>query len=227
MKTRPWLAGFLWVLVLALGGMTYLQHRTLRSMQIETEALKKSALLSGNAGASDDGSWTVVISDPAPTPAARVELMRLRSQVTELRERLRERDKVSNELRKLEAQVDAAGRYANGRFPAGFRRRQDARAVGAATPEAALETFLWAMEHRDTNAFLESIDPRLRNQFAEQLATGGGDQFFAEGRVLPGFLIVGRTNVEPDMVELRVEAGVGGSLPLKLRRVDGAWRLVF
>jgi hypothetical protein len=74
----------------------------------------------------------------------------------------------------LQTQVEAVGRYANGRFPAGFRRRQDARAVGGATPEAALETFYYSLEHQDTNLFLQSLEPKDRERMEAQLASVGG-----------------------------------------------------
>ncbi|MBL9137095.1 MAG: hypothetical protein JNK85_14580 [Verrucomicrobiales bacterium] len=227
MTTRAWISSGLWVIALLAGWAWYTQARNLDAIRLEAGGLEKGIQAPGRGTAMADGETMVVISEPAPTSVERLELMRLRNRVTELRERLREREKVSNQLQQLQTQVEALSRYSNGQFPAGFRRRQDARAMGGATPDAALETFLWALEHQDTNTFLQSIEPGHRRQLEAHLANGGSGDFFKEAKVFPGFLVIGRTNLAPDLVELKIEIGSGGALPMKFHLVDGAWRLSF
>ncbi|MCC7375526.1 MAG: hypothetical protein IT581_12795 [Verrucomicrobiales bacterium] len=227
MKTRFWLIGLCWVVAVSVAWVCYKQSRTLDLMRKHVGVLEKDALHREQGGASKDGGTMVVISEPAPTSVERVELMRLRSRVTELRERLRERDKLSNQLGQARAQLESVERYTNGKVPAGFRRRQDARMVGGATPEGAVETFFWAIEHQDTNALLQAVDPKSREQIQSQMGNRGSAEFFQEGKALSGFLIVGRTNLAPDLMELQIEVGAGmpTPMPMKLHWIDGAWRL--
>lgn len=225
MKTQVWFLGFLWVIALSMGWVCYKQGRTLQGMRIQQGALEKDLHHRASDAASNDGGRMVIIAEPAPTPVARVELMRLRSQVTELRERVRDKERVSNQLAQARSQLAAVDRYANGRVPAGFRRRQDARQIGGATPDGAVETFFWAIEHRDTNVLLQSVLPEAREQLHSQMATRGSAEFFDGAKFLSGFLIVGRTNLAPDLMELQVEVGAATPMPMKLRLMDGAWRL--
>lgn len=160
-----------------------------------------------------------------PEAAARVELMALRAKVTELQQRQRELAGVSNENLRLRSSLAGVSNLVARGLPAGFTRLDDARNRGQATPEAALETFLWSTKSRDSNVFLALMPPPAREFMARQIGEQGADAFFREQGKAPGFRIVGRAENGTDDVELKVEVAPGVIAPMKFHRNTGSWTL--
>jgi hypothetical protein len=157
-----------------------------------------------------------------PSEAEHLELLRLRGQIKPLAERVAGVAGLSNQNVRLQARLAAA--KATPEFPPqGYIRRADAQNRGTATPESVIETFIWAVGNRDTNALLACLAEPMRESMAHQLTEQRADEFFKSQIRIPGFRIVDRKDDGPDEVTLTVELGPGLSNPVKFRRQDGAW----
>jgi hypothetical protein len=159
------------------------------------------------------------------TAEERLELMRLRSEVTDLKERQRALSPLTNRTTGLQQKLAALTNAAAGRMPQGYIRRADARNRGAATPEAAFETFLWAVEHRDVEVMLSLVPVQGAESMRQQLAKGGADKLFEDMPPFPGYRVAGREESGPDQVTLWLEMAPGQEVPMHMGREQGTWRI--
>lgn len=206
------------------------QQRTRTGLRREIASWHRSATVA-DAGASEGANAVVSSAVPLTLSAAeRLELMRLRSRVTDLRDRQRSLGRLSNDTKVLRARLNVLSNFAQGRYPAGYLRRKDARNVGATTPEAALETFLWAIERQDGARILGLIPADARESMAQRWEMQGGwEVAFREWRLMPGMRVVERQEEGPDAVVLRFDVGglMGPDEPFSLTflRENGGWKV--
>ncbi len=169
----------------------------------------------------------VAAGDPtAPlSEAEHLELLKLRGQVKPLVEQLARSAVLSNQNARLQAKLAAARKPAPQPGP-GYIRRAEARNLGNATPETALETFLYAAQNRDTNALFLVMGERMREIMAPELARQGVEGFFKSQGTVPGARVASRKEVGPDRVELLVEFIPGApNMPLNFVRSAAGWEL--
>jgi len=169
---------------------------------------------------------TNTLSSPAtptiPTGASpSAELLRLRNQVSQLARRERELAGVKMANSQLPAQANPQTNAA--KLPASYVRTSEARNLGFATPEATLETFLWAHHNHDLTVLLACYPP-------QDAATIKQDYEKDDGRFKgpPGINVIERRQKSDDSVELVVEFVPGSGaegFPLPLRRINGEWKL--
>ncbi len=163
------------------------------------------------------------------------ELLRLRGEVNRLTRRKQELASAVAENERLKAQLERAQTNTAALPPEylnkGYIRRTTAQKIGFATPQAALETFLWAVQHHDGEAFLECLTPESRQKFegAQQNGAQSFDEIFSHSHELPGLRIIRSTPNERDGLKLDVEAAPGVPLPsgLTVRQINGEWKLAF
>lgn len=228
MSTRP-----LFTLLLsaaALAGFVYSRSQQSRWQQLRArhEALAAEAVLrgAGDSRAGGDAGQTAAaeassrMATPAGplTPAERQELMRLRSQVTELKQRQRGLAAVTNENVRLRGVLSASSNYYGGKVPVGYLRREDARQRGAGSPEASLETLLWAVQHRDF--------PVVQSLFvhSEPFESDHGESFFRDaGKLMKGYRIVKRKDPGNGTYVLEVEFGPAATTEVGFVFRDGRW----
>ncbi len=224
------------VALLALAGLA-MQRREVAGLRLgkeRAEAVRREAAdrrPEPGPGPKEDGDRKPGPVSPVSGPGEpltaeeRVQLMALRSQVTDLRARQRALAGATNGTEALRARLVAVSNYARGSLPAGFVRRTEARNLGQATPEAAVETFFWALEHREAESLIRVMpvenQPTMRRVLEEQ----GAVAFFKEMPPLPGFRISGRVATSPEEVSFILETGPGKPWPIKAFREEGAWRL--
>ncbi len=153
------------------------QHQALQQQadQLAAENLRLSNLV---AGAKDAQSLT---ADQLQ------ELLRLRGEVGRLRNQLREAEQASQESRQLRASAkppaDASARDSSAQ-PAQRVPRESWAFAGYATPEAALQTMVWAWSNHDMETLLASFSPEGRKNLENEL----GDKSSA-GQALAAFPI--------------------------------------
>jgi hypothetical protein len=224
MNTRRWISGTLILLALALGTASVRQQRNLAGLRSELGELQTLAQQRQAAAAA---SRTKPASPVQPlSETEKLELIQLRAEVTRLQERRKELAAVKAENEKLQEHLASAGSGTEqASLPAGYVRRREARFVGAATPEAALQSFFWALEQRDTNALLQLLGPGVAEDFRRQLGQHGADDFWKAVHI-PGYRIVEVEQKADDHVVLKVEI-LPGEPPdtMNLRWLEGGWRL--
>ena len=102
--------------------------------------------------------------------------------------------------------------------------------MGFATPEATLETFLWAVRNRDLTNLVAGYAPEAGEKFLQQFERSGKstEKFFDGSEALPGMNIVEKNVINDDTVELIIEMVPGAGAekqPATLRRINGEWKL--
>ena len=176
----------------------------------------------------DQASTTPAAVAPGAVPS---ELLRLRSQVTQLYSRKRELAAVAAENERLRAQLESAsGTPAGGTpLPPGYLRKSQAQLVGYSTPENTVQSFLWALEHHDVTRLLEAFAPEAAQSLQAEIRRRGPtpESFFKTTERLPGLVILDRRNLPDGSVELQVEFAPGFPPDkLALQPIAGQWKLV-
>lgn len=217
--------------LLGLGAVLY-QQRGLAELREHRDRLTESAAgqaVSPGASATvpaGPGSVSSTASAGGLTDAERVELMRLRSRVTDLRERQRGRAAVSNEQVRLQARLASVNRQSKTSFPEGWVKRQEARMAGTATPQAAFETMIWAFEHRDTNVLFQIVPAEMRASMKHMLEGDQAEEFWRGVGKFPGFCVRSVKQIDDTTAELSVEMVPGAGGPtIKARLEEGNWRV--
>lgn len=200
---------------------TILQHREVVSLRAEHRAL------------AEQQRARPLMPKPAPPPATppsstlteneKLERLRLRAEVTQLRQRQQDLDSVKKEHDQLLAQANAmksGGTNPAPQPPAAFVRREDVKMRGFDTPEAALESFVWALQRWDTNVMSQAVHPDISAQIAIT------PEAREEGSRITGFRIVKQNPRTDGRVELDVElAPTGGHEHFNMEQVNGQWRM--
>lgn len=169
------------------------------------------------------------IAEPAPgSPSS--ELLRLRNQVSQLIRRERELAGIQVENERLRIQAASARTNTAKPLLPGYIRKSDARNMGYATPEATLETMLWAIRNRDFTNLLAAFTSEIAGKMQREMERSGRtlEEFFRDTEALPGIRPVDRTMADDDTIELKVEIVPGSAAdvqPMRFRRVKGEWKM--
>jgi hypothetical protein len=188
-------------------------------------------------------------TSPAPPPrnvdsetdadaADKLELLRLRNEVRQLREGAKELDKLRAEL--AASKVENSGlraAQAGGQSPStnapGLVTRQDWRFVGYSSPEATLQSFTYAMGSGDFDAFLAALAPADRELFMNN-SQMTKEKFAAEAaqgaEKMVGYRILGRDPASTDekvilAIEVLEADGKSKQQPLTFIRDGQEWRM--
>jgi len=161
-----------------------------------------------------------------------IELLKLRADVARLSNRKRELANVAVENANLQTQLASPGTNAPGTvaLPAGYFKRSEAQFADYGTPEATMQTLLWAVQNRNTPNYLQAFDSNTAKQlFAQMQSNGFTEEFFKVADALPGMKIFGKENgtTPVDEAVLMVQI-VPGQEPQRLRfkQFNGEWKLV-
>jgi len=98
------------------------------------------------------------------------ELLQLRAEVNRLTRRKQELTSVLGENQRLKAQLASISTNGQANLPSDYIRKSAAKNLGYGTPQAALETFLWAVQSKDMKNFLEKQHSE-RDAFYEEVAS--------------------------------------------------------
>jgi hypothetical protein len=163
-------------------------------------------------------------AQPADNPNA-PELLRLRAEVSRLMRRKQELSSVVAENGRLKSQLASGGSNTRSGLPAGYIRKANAQNRGYATPQAALETFLWAERNNNITNFLDALTPETASEM-QQSIQNDPETFFKEFDAMPGFRIVQTNQITPDHVRLVLEMVPGvDPMPIDMKLINGQWKL--
>ena len=207
------------LIVAALGGgfVAVRQHHQIEQLKVETTQLAEQP------GRHDrPGTHPPVPPSPAPSELSeteKLELIRLRGEVTRLRQQVRDLAGVRAEHQRLRTRLGLppettntvsptpSGATGTGTAPpssARYLRRQDAQFAGFATPEATLQSLLWAIEHRDTNALFSAFAEEDTGRWLRQaLGSDEAEKAWEQLRLMPGLRLL---SAEPAGDELVIQA---------------------
>jgi len=218
MKLRPFLIGLSLTAGVAMLGAVALQR--LQVLELRAEQQQKLADATAPAEA-----------PPPPqvesSPSVSREVLQLRNQVGQLRRRHDELLPVRAEHDRLVLELAARGTNASS-LPRNFIRKLDARLVGYNSPEATLQSFLYAIRNRDLTNFLQAFTPegvsRLKSQGLE--SPDRLEKLFDDSQGLIGLSILEREQQQPDVIVANVQI-LPGLPPDKVffRLVNGQWKM--
>ncbi|MSU58001.1 MAG: hypothetical protein EXS35_07455 [Pedosphaera sp.] len=132
------------------------------------------------------------------------------------------------ENEKIRARLAAARTNAVKALPAGYIRKSNARFAGYTTPEATVESMLWAMQHRDFPKVLASLSPEMAGEMRKGIEEGHTtiERIFDDAEKLPGLNVVGRNVTTNGLIELVIEIVPGEhTRTTRFRQINGEWKI--
>ncbi len=174
----------------------------------------------------------------APAQNVSPELLRLRSQVTQLQARERQLAGVQAESERLRVQLAGVASNAGSGYvlPPGYLRKSQANYVGYATPENTIQSFLWALRNNDLTNVLVALTPEAAARLQAEIARSGRgpEEFFKATEAIPGMAIQAPRTEGDGSVRVHVEVLPAGtnaaganthSEDFRLRSINGEWKL--
>jgi len=169
----------------------------------------------------------------APGSGEHTELLRLRNEIRQLRAQKREAEKLREENQRLAAEIKS-GNVTPPKLSdmEGYVAKETWANIGFTTPEATLQTLLWAMSTANLEQLLQCVIPEAARHFQQQLERQPDQfrkDFFGEGNLLSkvtGFRIAERTTLAEDKIRLGIQVVANGAiLPLEIWRVGNDWKV--
>ena len=228
MKTRLLLTLLGLGLLIATVAMVGKQRQQLGELRNQAQELQsRTEALTNEASAEAESPVAA-----APPAGPSLELLRLRSQVGQLERRKRELSMAPEENKRLQKQMTAKGTNAPGvvALPAGYIRKSEAKLVGFGSPEDSVQSFLWAIEHRDLPTLMQFLGPeRAKQMAAEMERRGSNEEFWKEMSIFPGLHVIRREPKEDGTIVLTVQIAPNdesSTQKMPFKQIDGQWRLV-
>jgi hypothetical protein len=229
------LKGLLCLLSLAALAALLSQGRAVSQLRLENQTLRGEI----ETGPSAAQAPQAAVAEVAPGEMERLrlenrDLLKLRNEVRQLREQESGWEKARAEhQRLLQAQRNAPAEATPSPTPEGFIGKEALVDLGLGTPEAAAQTFFWAMREGDFKRMLECVSPRFKRRegfdrlSAEQLEQSSekmGQTIQNQMQTFRNFRIVERREVTPEEITLRLQSSFSGAVAtMTLRRVGNEW----
>ena len=217
MKPRPFLIGLSLTASVAMLGTVAIQ----RLQVVDLRAEQQQKLADATAPAE-----TLPPPQVASYPSVSRELLQLRNQVGQLRRRRDELLPVRAEHDRLVLELAARATNASS-LPRNFIRKSEARLVGYNSPEATLQSFLYAIRNRDLTNFFQAFTPegvsRLKSQGLE--SPDRLEKLFDESQDLIGLSILDQKR-QQDLISANVQILPGvPPTPILFRLVNSQWKM--
>jgi hypothetical protein len=211
------------VIIAALAAAVVTQTLRVSRLNAQNDALRQQ-LQTAEARAAEASNRPVQATVPATSEEDRSELLRLRNQAAQLKQATNELQKLRAQVQQLQAasQPAATAPAPNPNTPAatGPVPRESWAFAGYATPEATLQSAIFAMSQGDYQTFLGAMTPEEAARMQQSSQGKTPEQIAEEGRRetarIKSFQVLGREDLAPDRVMLQVYADGGDS---KVQRV--------
>ena len=218
MKPRAFLFGLSLAACVAMLSAVALQRRQVLNLRAEQQQKLADATAPAEA---------ITAPPVTPSPSVSRELLQLRNQVGQLRRRRDELLPVRVEHERLVLELAGRGTNDSG-LPRNFIRKSEARLVGYNSPEATLQSLLYAVRNRDLTNFFQAFTPeavsRLKSQGWE--SPERVQEFFEEGQALIGLSILNREQSKQDIITANVQMLPGlPPSPILFRLVNSQWKM--
>ena len=219
MKSGTVILTVLILMSLALLTCVFIQESHLSSLKLEQQRLlgHKPDEPEPAAPANEPGQ----ASEPEPS----TELLQLRSEVNRLNRRKRELSLMPVENAHLKQRL-AANRTNNTAFPNGYIRKSQARMAGYQTPEATLQTFLWAMQNRNLKNFLDTLTPEAAAQITRTTGVRSAEEVFDGTEALIGLGVVDRQPLADGSMQFKLQFAPGiPPASVVFRLIGNDWKM--
>jgi len=169
--------------------------------------------------------------------AANLELPKLRNEVRQLRSQSAQIERLRQDNQRLASALNSlnSGKPKSFSEMDGYVSKESLSHAGFATPEAALQTFLWAAREGRIDAVAECISPEGRPQFQAEFANKSEEEQKKSlqqglGQLIrsSGYRVAERVQTSEDRVVLGIQAVAGGVVAkVVLRRVANEWKFAY
>ena len=204
------------------------QRSLLNELRGEAQRLRSSSAETASAApaTAPDAISAPPSRDPA-NAAVPAELLQLRNQVSRLNEERRSLASVKAENERLRSSLAAAKTNPPaGGLPPGYIRMSTAQFAGHATPEATLQTFLWALHEKNIDQLLQTLTPESAAELQKHFKDQNPDEMFKGAEALPGMGIVERQDAGDGTLDMKLQPAPDmPSMPVKFRLVLGEWKM--
>jgi len=218
MKPRPFLICLSLTASVAMLGAVAIQ----RLQVVDLRAEQQQKLADATAPAE-----TLPPPQVASYPSVSRELLQLRNQVGQLRRRRDELLPVRAEHDRLVLELAARATNASS-LPRNFIRKSEARLVGYNSPEATLQSFLYAIRNRDLTNFFQAFTPEGVSQLKSQGLESPDrlEKLFDDSQDLIGLSILNQEQLQPDLIMANVQF-LPGLPPDKVffRLINSQWKM--
>lgn len=152
------------------------------------------------------------------------EILKLRNEVAQLARLQRDLQPVRTEHERLQKQLASARTNATPGLPPGYLRKSQAKFAGYGTPEATLQSFLWAIHNRDTTNIQRALTPESLRLVRSM--PSGGEGLADQMQAFVGASVLESQSLPDGSSRMRIEIMPG--LPATYVRywlVDGEWKM--
>jgi len=218
------------VALLAFGERQVLVQERVRRQKLQAKLA--TTMLATDPSATREDSTE---STSAEAQAALRDLPRLRNEVRQLRDSVAELPRLRDERARLGKQLsDTASKpqIAEPTPEAGFLMSSAWSFAGFATPEATVQSFFSAMRDSNVVSVIACLPPEFSaGERSEERIRQTQSEFMraAEGfRRVTGYRVIATDPVAEDRVTLKIQAAANGTtIDMRLRRIDGQWKMDF
>jgi FtsZ-binding cell division protein ZapB len=223
------------VLVVALAAGIVVQSMRVSKLKAQNEALRQQ-VAELKAQADHLSNQASPPAAPVTTDEDRSELLRLRNQAAQLKQVTNELQRLRTQVQQLQAanqQVRAAPAAAPGpdtnAAATGPVPRESWAFAGYATPEATLQSAIFAMSQGDYQTFLASMSPEEAARMQKSFEGKTPEQIAEEGRretaKASSFQILAKQELAPDRVVLNVfVAGEDRAQRIMMQKIGEEWK---
>jgi len=157
------------------------------------------------------------------------ELLRLRSEINRLAGQKRMLANVEQENQRLQLELRKKPTSAPGSIPLppGYIKKSEAEFAGYSSPEATIQSFLWAIKTKDFERLKQAFRPDLAESFDARIAqTQSADAIFKEAESLPGMRVVNQERISDQEIVVSIEV-IPGDEPARVTftKVNAEWKI--
>jgi hypothetical protein len=207
-----------------------MERRSIRSLRMENQA----RTVAGEGTSAHSQDWREIKLTEIATSNAQLrlennDLLKLRSDISQLRQKRREFDNLQRETKQLSVAVDGLKRSSNQvavrQSDNPFISGSHYVLAGFATPEQAVQSIFWALRHKDAAAMLRCLPPEIATDWSDNTAyvQHRFEHYFA--RFVDGYQIIAARSISRDELLLRVRSSSGAESAIPLKAVAGEWKL--
>jgi hypothetical protein len=196
------------------------RHQTVQNLRAE-----RKALIARLSSVDSDASGAPIRDHASQDAAMPPELLQLRSEVTRLAARKRQLASAPEQNKQLRLALNAQSASTN-TLPPGFVRRTQAKFAGYHSPQDTLQSFLWAMQNRDTTNMLHALAPSSAQQLQAELQRDpqASSRLFEEMQAFIGFRILDQRQTVDGSMRAKVEVAPGlPAADIQFRLTNGQW----
>ncbi len=229
-----WANGILILLLAAVSVVAFENWKEAEKLRREIESLQRgNQTLQEELAAATAKQSAIGAAEQEQQRKNSEELLRLRSEATQLRAKAAEEAKLRSENQQLRAAIPAAANasvQSTNAAPTGHQFPRDSWTFsGYATPEATLVSAIWAMREGNPRAYLDSLSPEEQARQGKQWEGKSEADVAAKHQQdvasITGFQILSSQTISPNEVQMSVfVAGPDKTEMVSLVRNGNDWK---